>query len=228
MASEIEMQERHAGGREGGKEEGTEGGGDEDISWNKGGEQVENVAAKFLAHDPYGDPITAMCLAGTEHLVIGSVRGRVSVWALASAVDVDVDGHYALLEPLLLVCESDEEAVTCMDYDTNSRVLVCVFGSRCSRTWPFELLVPAFHVLLLCLSSHCYICVLILLYMRPHVQLQLGPAGCPTHTRIQCLRCPHTATHLASSHCCKHNICVSSYCYICVLILLYTCPQTAT
>jgi hypothetical protein len=218
MASEIEMQERHAGG---GTEEGTERGADEDIRWDKGGGKVENAAAKLLAHDPYGDPITAMCLAGTEHLVIGSVRGRVSVWALASAVDVDVDGHYALLEPLLLVCESDEEAVTCMDYDTNSRMLVCVFGSRSSRTWPFELLVPAFHVLLLCV-----------LHMCPHTAIYVSSYTAVARPR----RVPHTythsvpsvSTHLTSSHCCKHSICVSSYCYICVLKLLYMRPHTAT
>jgi hypothetical protein len=42
-------------------------------------------------------------------------------------------------------------------------------------------------------SSYCFICVVILLYM-----------------------CPHTAIHM------------SSYCYKCVLILLYMCPHTAT
>jgi hypothetical protein len=160
--------------------------------------------------------------------VIGSVRGRVSVWALASAVDVDVDGHYALHEPLLLVCESDEEAVTCMDYDTNSRMLVCVFGSRSSRTWPFELLVPAFHVVLLCVSSYCYFRVLILLHICPHTAIYVSSYTAAARPR----RVPHTYTHSVSS--------VSSYCYksrvltplqtqyMCVLILLHICPQTAT
>ncbi len=58
---------------------------------------------------------------------------------------------------------------------------------------------------MLYVSSYCYICVLILLYM-----------------------CPHTAMCVlillyVSSYC----YIVSSYYYVCVLILLYICPHTA-
>jgi hypothetical protein len=48
-------------------------------------------------------------------------------------------------------------------------------------------------------SSYCYICVLIQLYMCPHTLYM----------------CPHTTIY------------VSSYCYICVLIQVYMCPHTA-
>jgi hypothetical protein len=55
-------------------------------------------------------------------------------------------------------------------------------------------------------SSYCYICVLILLYMSRHTTIYVSS---------YCYMCRHTA------------ICVSSYCYICVLMLLYMCPHTA-
>ena len=49
-------------------------------------------------------------------------------------------------------------------------------------------------------SSYCFLCVLIILYMRPHTAM---------YACSYCCMCPHTAIY------------VSSYSYICVLILLY-------
>ena len=51
----------------------------------------------------------------------------------------------------------------------------------------------------MCVSSYCYKCVVILLYV-----------------------CPHTAI------CVLITLYVSSYCYVCVLILLYLCPHATT
>jgi hypothetical protein len=90
-------------------------------------------------------------------------------------------------------------------------------------------------------SSLCphTICVLILLYMRPptvHVTVVYE-----SNAKIWSHVCPHTPVCVSSYCCicvlillymCPHTaVCVSSYCYMCVLIqlciLLYICPHTA-
>jgi hypothetical protein len=62
-------------------------------------------------------------------------------------------------------------------------------------------------------SSYCYICVLILLYMCPHTTIYVS-----SYYFICVLILPYV---------CPHTAYVSSYCYIYVLILLYVCPHTA-
>jgi hypothetical protein len=87
-------------------------------------------------------------------------------------------------------------------------------------------------------SSYCYICVLILLYMCPHTAIYVSSycyicvlilrsrvayvarATYVLHMSYICVliliyMCPHTAIYVSS----YYYICVS-YCYICVLILL--------
>jgi hypothetical protein len=64
-----------------------------------------------------------------------------------------------------------------------------------------------------------YICVLILLHMCPHTTMPGGAcipsrAYAPQMSPALRYMCPHTTTH------------VSSYYYICVLILLHMCPHT--
>ena len=98
---------------------------------------VERVAPRLLAADPQGDQFTAVCVVGNEHVVTGTVRGRVSVWSVSRAVEVH-GGMCRDIEPLLLACESEADAVTGLDYDQSVDTLVCVFGSRMSRTWGFS------------------------------------------------------------------------------------------
>jgi hypothetical protein len=63
-------------------------------------------------------------------------------------------------------------------------------------------------------SSCCYICVLMLLYMCPHAALSaIYVSSCCLICVLMLLyMCPHAAIY------------VSSCCYICVLMLLYMCP----
>jgi hypothetical protein len=84
-----------------------------------------------------------------------------------------------------------------------------------------------FRLTTICVSSYCYICVLILPYLCPHTT---------TCVLILLYMCPHTTKYVSKnrkrergsrvSWCSGQHttICVSSYC-ICVLILLNTCPK---
>jgi hypothetical protein len=85
-------------------------------------------------------------------------------------------------------------------------------------------------------SSYCYRCVLILLYMCPHTAIYVS-SYCYICVLILLYLCPHTAIYV-SSYCyicvlilldmCPHTaIYVSSYFYVCVITLLYMCPHTA-
>ena len=100
--------------------------------------------------------------------------------------------------------------------------------------------------------SSCYICVLILLYVCPHLCGQcFRHIGLVSGMTVRCTCCmrghlciyyvetaPFFIDHMyVSSHyhifvlilyVCPHtSICVSSHDYICALILLYMCPHTA-
>jgi hypothetical protein len=73
----------------------------------------------------------------------------------------------------------------------------------------------------MCVSSYCNICVLILLYMCPHTAIYLYSYYSVRRTRCASAAsassryaCPHTAIYM----CPNTAICVSSYCYMCVLI----------
>ncbi len=68
-------------------------------------------------------------------------------------------------------------------------------------------------------SSYYHICVLILLCMCPHAT----PCVC-----ILLSMCPHTTIYVSSFYWWADeltSIYVSSYCYVCVLILQYICPH---
>jgi hypothetical protein len=75
--------------------------------------------------------------------------------------------------------------------------------------------------MLLHVSSYCYICVLILLYMCPHTPKTAG------RQRVACCyMCPHSAVYVPSTgsillYMCPHAAICVPYCYIRVLILLY-------
>jgi hypothetical protein len=94
-------------------------------------------------------------------------------------------------------------------------------------------------------SSCCYMCVLVLLYMCPHIAICVY-SYCYICVLILLYVCPRTAIYVSSyryicicvlktymahdtawapesdSGCCPHTaICVSSYYYICVLVQLY-------
>ena len=70
-------------------------------------------------------------------------------------------------------------------------------------------------LILLHVSSYCYVCVLILLYMCPHTAVGAAQVVRQVYICVLILlhMCPRTAIY------------VSSYCYVCVLILLHMCPQ---
>ena len=68
-------------------------------------------------------------------------------------------------------------------------------------------------------SSYCYICVLILLYMRPHTTISLS-SYYYICVRILLYMCQHTTIYVLIL------LQVSSYYYICVLMLLYMRPHT--
>jgi hypothetical protein len=72
-------------------------------------------------------------------------------------------------------------------------------------------------------SSYCYTCVRILLYVCPHTAICVS-SYCYISVHILLCVCPDTAI-CVSSYC----YAVSSYCYECplTLILLYMCPHTA-
>ena len=61
-------------------------------------------------------------------------------------------------------------------------------------------------------SSYCYVCVLVLLYMCPRTAIYVS-SYC--YICVLLYVCPHTPIY------------VSSCSYICVLVLLYMCPHTA-
>jgi hypothetical protein len=70
-------------------------------------------------------------------------------------------------------------------------------------------------------SSYCCVCVLILLYMCPHTAVYVSSYYCVCVLILLCM-CPHPAAYVSSSCC----ICVPSNCYVCALKLLYMCPHT--
>jgi hypothetical protein len=74
-------------------------------------------------------------------------------------------------------------------------------------------------------SSYRLICVLILLYCI-YMPLQLAEER-RRRTVLKCplpTMCPHTVICVLA----QLSVCVSLYCYICVLILLHMCPHATT
>jgi hypothetical protein len=79
-------------------------------------------------------------------------------------------------------------------------------------------------LVLLYVSSYCCICVLLLLYMSSPTAIYVS------YTLILVYMCPHTGRsqrHLGVSSCVLVLGVPTSYCYICVLLLLYMCLRLA-